>query len=51
MGIYSGNYPWPDLTGYTGEPRVPKMTSFNIESAVVAPNEKVKFNASAETRN
>jgi len=48
VGIYGGMYPMPNLTG---EPRLPQITEFNIQNAVVPKDGTIKVQVKARKVN
>jgi len=51
VGIYGGQDPWPEVSGYTGRPSMPVITLFQLLNAVVSPDGELEFEIEATTQN
>jgi len=51
VGIYGGQTPWPEVSGYTGRPSMPVITLFQLLNGVVSPDGELEFEIEATTQN
>jgi hypothetical protein len=47
VGIYGSSESWPEVTGYTGKPPLPRITNMNLLNRVVGQESKVRVKIQA----